>query len=158
MLGAHKAGRRLKCDFLIAMKRILQSAIAAAFAGNTLICGVLAQSSPNPPGTPNPASAAAAGGPHQSTPGNFANGEVPDGIFRHLGETLLMKQGRAEVVKRELKMAGGITIEPNGTVTFKDGHKFKLKENQMATFDGQLKDVTPALTLPDNPTTPGRPQ
>ena len=60
-------------------------------------------------------------------------------------------------LKRELKMAGGITIEPNGTVSFKDGHKFKLKENQMATFEGQLKEVTPALTLPDNPA-PGRPQ
>jgi hypothetical protein len=133
------------------MKRTLQSAIAAALGGSALFCGVLAQASPNPPGTPSSAGAAAGGGSHQSTPGNFANGEVPDGIFRHLGETLLMKKGRAEVVKRQLKMAGGITIEPNGTVSFKDGHKFKLKENQMATFDGQLRDVTPALTLPDTP-------
>jgi len=98
----------------------------------------------------NAQGAPASGGPHQTTPGNFASAEVPDGIVRHLGQTLIMKKGHAEKVDRELKIAGGITVEPNGTVAFKDGHKFKLKNNQMTTFDGQLKDVTPSLTLPDS--------
>jgi hypothetical protein len=126
------------------MKRILPSAIAALLAGSVLALSATAQSAPATPITP-------AGGPHQATPGNFADGEVPDGIFRHLGATWIVMKGHGDKVNREMKINEGLTIEPNGTVTFKDGHKVALKGNQMVTFDGQVKDVSPSLTLPDTP-------
>jgi hypothetical protein len=146
---AQRKGRAaLEMRSLFAMKQILGSTIATLLAGSALHWNVPAQSPANAPANDSK-------GSHQTTPGNFADGEVPDGIFRHLGATLIITKGHAEDVKRELKIAGGITVEPNGTVTFKDGRKVRLKGNQMTTFDGQVKDVSPSLTLPASPAVQG---
>ncbi len=71
---------------------------------------------------------------------DISNGDVkaPDGILRVREATMYLKGGKLTRVSSELKLSEGITAQPNGEVTLKDGRKMTLQEGQMLTLDGRV--------------------
>lgn len=75
-----------------------------------------------------------------------------DGISVSGGEALVTRNGVTERMAKELKLANGTRVQPNGGVTMPDGTQITLKAEQVLTFDGVVRDI------PQRPNTnPGSP-
>lgn len=61
-----------------------------------------------------------------------------DGIVKHDGEILFLKNGRATAVDKDMKLSEGINVNPSGELVLKDGTRMTLQEGQMVTLDGKV--------------------
>ncbi len=108
---------------------------AAVFLG--LSGGLLAQSGSSSSSGFSP------GATSQQQPGRAGStrGALPDGLVMQGGKVFFYKNGQPQPVERQTKLSEGITVEPDGRLTLKDGTRTQLQEGQMATLDGQITTV-----------------
>ena len=72
--------------------------------------------------------------------------QTQDGIVKHKGAVMFVKNGQPQRVDRELKLSEGITVQPDGDVTLKDGTKLTLQEGQMVTLDSKVTSIPQDMT------------
>jgi hypothetical protein len=76
--------------------------------------------------------------PQRSIP----TGTARDGFFIHDSVVYMVRNGVTTRVDREILIPNGVRVEPNGTVTLRNGRERTLLPKQWLTFDGTLDDFT----------------
>lgn len=71
---------------------------------------------------------------------------MQDGIVKHKGAVMFVKNGHPQRVDHEMKLSEGITVQPDGDVTLKDGTKLTLQEGQMVTLDSKVTSIPQEMT------------
>ena len=66
-----------------------------------------------------------------------------DGISISGADALITRNGVSEKLTKEMRLANGTRVKPNGRVTNPDGAEFSLKTDQVLTFDGVVRDIPP---------------
>jgi hypothetical protein len=78
--------------------------------------------------------------------------QIEDGLVKHGGAIMFIKNGQATKVEREMKLSEGITVQANGDVELKDGTKMTIQEGQMVTLDSKVTTVPAgAMSRLNNP-------
>ena len=67
-----------------------------------------------------------------------------DGFVLRGIEAVIIRNGVASVVEREVILPNGLRVLPNGNVTLRDGTATTLRTNQLLTFEGKFEDLAPA--------------
>jgi hypothetical protein len=81
-----------------------------------------------------------------------------DGVTISSGAVMVTRNGVVERLGKELKLANGTRVQPDGTMTYPDGRQIMLRGTQVLTFDGLLiesptraTNLAPAGTPPASP-------
>jgi hypothetical protein len=78
--------------------------------------------------------------------------QIQDGLVKHGGAIMFIKNGQATKVEREMKLSEGITVQANGDVELKDGTKMTIQEGQMVTLDSKVTTIPAgAMSRLNNP-------
>ena len=121
-----------------------------ALGNNQLLTlqGVLEDAALTPQGT----APLTSGGAPMKKQGEEVGIAADDGISVSGGVALVTRNGVSERLAKELKLANGTRVQPNGSVTMPDGTQITLKAQQVLSFDGLVRQI------PARPNTnPGRP-
>ena len=98
--------------------------------------------------TPASAQNAAAESATAPAAGSSAAGPVGisarDGISFAAPDVLVTRNGVTETLKKEMQLANGTRVMPDGAVHLPDKGKITLRPNQVLTFDGKLIDAPAA--------------
>ena len=113
----------------------MKTLLATVLIGAGLLAAAKAQAPLNP-NIPDP--------PQTSIP----TGTARDGFFARDSKIYMVRNGVTTLVEREMRFPNGLRVQPNGTVTLRDGREVTLLGNQWLNFQGSLEDFstrTPAL-------------
>ncbi|MEI9892733.1 MAG: DUF6799 domain-containing protein [Chthoniobacter sp.] len=75
-------------------------------------------------------------------------GTARDGFFARDNQIFMVRNGVTTKVEREIIFPNGLRVQPNGTVTLRDGTERTLISNQWLNFEGSLEDFTGQAAAP----------
>ena len=61
-----------------------------------------------------------------------------EGLFRANGKLYLYRNGRAEIVSRDMRFSDDVSVRADGTVVRSDGSIVTLSDDQWITHDGSI--------------------
>jgi hypothetical protein len=97
--------------------------------------------------TPQGTAPVSSGGPPMKKLNEEVGISSVDGVCVSSGAALVTRNGVTERLSKEVKLANGARVQPDGTVILLDGTQFTLKVDQVLTFDGMVR-AAPVRTPP----------
>jgi hypothetical protein len=71
---------------------------------------------------------------------SISTGAARDGFFVRDGKVFIVRNGLTTQVEREMLFPNGLRVQPNATVTLRDGREVTLLPKQWLTFEGSIDD------------------
>lgn len=65
--------------------------------------------------------------------------KMKDHVTMRGGKMMLMKNGELFVIDKNMKLANGTVVTPNGTINMKDGSTMQMKNGDQIFMDGKVK-------------------
>ena len=72
----------------------------------------------------------------------------PEGVARVRGSLYYIKDQRATALVGSQRFSQGISVERNGEVLLQDGRRVRLREGEMVTLSGEMREAPPSVELP----------
>lgn len=82
-----------------------------------------------------------------SLAGSANNSMIHDGVMMKDGQMMIIKNGELVPMKTDMKMASGLQVTTDGTVTPAVGQKFTLKDGDSLSMDGTLQKSDDAMSM-----------